>query len=139
MESGGDPAAPLSAAGIVVTRDGERVRAAWPSVGWQLAAFVFITAAEILISITCLEFSYTQAPTHMKSLVMSVYLLSISLGNLFTAVVNAVMRDADGRSTLAGESYYWFFAACMAAATVLLVPVVWWYRPREYLQTEEAA
>jgi hypothetical protein len=49
------------------------------------------------------------------------------------------MRDADGRSTLAGESYYWFFAACMAAATVLLVPVVWWYRPREYLQTEEAA
>jgi len=137
--SGGDLIAPLTAAGMAVTRSGERLQAAWPSVGWQLAAYVVITAAEILISITCLEFSYTQAPTHMKSLVMSVYLLSISLGNLFTALVNAVMRDAHGRSTLAGESYYWFFAGCMAVATVLLVPVVRWYRPREYLQTEEPA
>ena len=30
-----------------------------------------ITAAEILVSITCLEFSYTQAPPQMKSFIMS--------------------------------------------------------------------
>jgi dipeptide/tripeptide permease len=134
---GGDVTRPLATAGIAVTRDGQRLQAAWPSVGWQLAAYVVITAAEILISITCLEFSYTQAPTSMKSLVMSVYLLSISLGNLFTALVNSVTRDADGRSTLAGESYYWFFAGCMAVATVLLVPLVVLYKPREYLQEEQ--
>jgi dipeptide/tripeptide permease len=136
---GGDVTRPLATAGIAVTRDGQRLQAAWPSVGWQLLAYVVITAAEILISITCLEFSYTQAPTAMKSLVMSVYLLSVSLGNLFTALVNSVMRDADGRSTLAGESYYWFFAGCMAVATVLLVPLVLLYKPREYLQEEETA
>lgn len=130
--------ATVAAGGVAVAGDGTRLTAAWPSVGWQLLAYVVITAAEILISITCLEFSYTQAPTHMKSLVMSVYLLSISLGNLFTAGVNAVMRDANGRSTLEGESYYWFFAGCMAVATILLVPVVRWYRPREYLQEEAA-
>jgi len=110
--------------------------ARWPSVVWQLAAYVVITAAEILVSITCLEFSYTQAPPQMKSLVMSLYLLSISLGNLFTAAVNAFTRDASGESSLAGASYYWFFTGCMAVATALLVPVVLLYRPREYLQAE---
>ena len=113
--------------------------ARWPSIGWQLAAYVVITAAEILVSITCLEFSYTQAPPQMKSLVMSLYLLSVSLGNLFTALVNAVTKDASGESVLAGAAYYWFFAGCMAVATVLLIPVVWLYRPREYLQPEADA
>ena len=113
--------------------------ARWPSVGWQLAAYVVLTAAEVLVSITCLEFSYTQAPPQMKSLVMSLYLLSVSLGNLFTALVNAVTSDASGESTLAGASYYWFFAACMAVATALLLPVLWLYRPRDYLQPEADA
>ena len=112
--------------------------ARWPSVVWQLAAYVVITAAEILVSITCLEFSYTQAPPQMKSLVMSLYLLSISLGNLFTAAVNAFTKDASGESILSGATYYWFFTGCMAVATLLLVPVVLLYRPREYLQPETA-
>ncbi|MFM7207064.1 MAG: POT family MFS transporter [Planctomycetaceae bacterium] len=113
--------------------------ARWPSVAWQFAAYVVITAAEILVSITCLEFSYTQAPPQMKSLVMSLYLLSISLGNLFTAAVNFLTRDASGESTLTGASYYWFFTACMAVATALLVPVVLRFKPRVYLQQEADA
>jgi len=110
--------------------------ARWPSVLWQIAAYVVITAAEILVSITCLEFAYTQAPPQMKSLVMSLYLLSVSLGNLFTAAVNMLTRDASGNSTLAGATYYWFFTGCMAVATLLLIPVVLCFRPREYLQPE---
>ena len=123
-------------AGMAVAGDGTRLTARWPSVGWQLLAYVVITAAEILVSITCLEFSYTQAPTQMKSLVMSLSLLSVSLGNLFTALVNSVTQDAAGNSALSGASYYWFFTGCMAVATVLLVPFLWWYQPREYLQEE---
>jgi len=139
VEPAGDATAnrrldPLVAAGIAVTRDGGRVEARWPTVGWQLLAYVVITAAEVLVSITCLEFSYTQAPPHMKSLVMSLYLLSISLGNLFTALVNTLTKDAAGGSTLTGERYYWFFTACMAVATLLLLPVLGRYRPREYIQ-----
>ena len=127
-------AAKLAAAGIAVTGDGTRLAARWPTVGWQLLAYVVITAAEVLVSITCLEFSYTQAPPHMKSLIMSLYLLSISMGNLFTALVNTVTKDAAGNSTLTGERYYWFFTGCMAVATVLLLPVLASYKPREYLQ-----
>jgi dipeptide/tripeptide permease len=126
----------LVGAGVAVTRDGTRLAARWPSVGWQLLAYVVITAAEILVSITCLEFSYTQAPPQMKSLVMSLSLLSVSLGNLFTALVNTFSQDGQGRSLLAGADYYWFFTGCMAVATVLLLPLLWTYQPREYLQDE---
>ena len=126
-------------AGMAVQRDGTQLTARWPSVGWQLLAYVVITAAEILVSITCLEFSYTQAPPQMKSLVMSLYLLSVSLGNLFTALVNTFSQDAAGNSLLAGAAYYWFFCGCMAVATVLFLPLLWTYRPREYLQDEAPA
>jgi len=61
-----------------------------PSVGWLLLAYVILTSAEIMVSITCLEFSYTQAPKKMKSFIMSVFLLSIAVGNTFTAIVNTI-------------------------------------------------
>lgn len=126
-------------AGIAVPRNGDPLTARWPSVGWQILAYVVITAAEILVSITCLEFSYTQAPTQMKSFIMSLYLLSVSLGNLFAALVNTLMQDAAGRSLLTGESYYWFFTGCMGVATLLFLPVLRWYKPREYIQGQEHA
>ena len=126
----------MVSAGLAITADGTRLTARWPSVGWQLLAYVVITAAEILVSITCLEFSYTQAPPQMKSFIMSLYLLSVSLGNLFTALVNTFSQDAAGNALLSGAAYYWFFCGCMAAATLLLLPVMWTYRTREYLQDE---
>ena len=59
-----------------------------PSVAWQFFAYCIVTAAEIMVSITGLEFSYSQAPKTMKSVIMAVWLLSISLGNYVTAAVN---------------------------------------------------
>src|ERR1041385_7365435 len=52
-----------------------------PHIIWQILAFVVLTATEILVSVTHLEFAYTQAPKKMKSLVMCTYLGSIALGN----------------------------------------------------------
>lgn len=59
-----------------------------PSIAWQLLAFIIITAAEVMVSIVGLEFSYTQAPKSMKSLVMACYLASVFLGNEFVSKVN---------------------------------------------------
>lgn len=59
-----------------------------PSIQWQLWAYVLLTSGEVMISITGLEFSYTQAPKTMKSVIMAVWLLSVSIGNIFTSVVN---------------------------------------------------
>ena len=80
-----------------------------PTIGWMVLAYAVLTAAEVMVSITCLEFSYTQAPNSMKSVIMSLYLLSVAAGNEFTAIVNLVIERSDGTSRLPGASYYWFF------------------------------
>jgi POT family proton-dependent oligopeptide transporter len=48
-----------------------------PHVGWQVLAYGFISAAEVVISVTYLEFSYTQAPPSLKSVVMSLPVASL--------------------------------------------------------------
>lgn len=103
-------------------------------VGWQFAAFTIMTAAEVLVSITCLEFSYTQAPNRMKSVIMAVYLLSVSLGNLFTSATNYVIAEPDGTSRLSDTHYYLFFSGLMMAAAVGFVFVALRYRERTYIQ-----
>ncbi|MFT3991385.1 MAG: POT family MFS transporter [Luteolibacter sp.] len=59
-----------------------------PSIGWQLLAFILITAAEVMVVIVALEYAYTQAPRTMKSWVMALFYFSVFGGNQFTAQVN---------------------------------------------------
>lgn len=105
-----------------------------PNISWQVVAYIILTAAEVMVSITCLEFSYTQAPNSIKSIVMSLYMLSVSLGNFITAGVNAVIQNADGTSKLPGATYYWFFTAMMTVAAIMFVAVALKYRGRSYSQ-----
>jgi proton-dependent oligopeptide transporter, POT family len=58
------------------------------SVWWQFLAYLILTMAEVIVSITALEFSYTQAPNQMKSTVMGIFMFSISLGNILVAVIS---------------------------------------------------
>jgi POT family proton-dependent oligopeptide transporter len=107
-----------------------------PSIAWQLPAYAVLTAAEVMVSITCLEFSYTQAPRTMKSFVMAFFMLSISLGNLFTSAVNFVIRNPDGSSALEGADYFLFFTLLMLVTAVLFVVVARYYRGQSYLHAE---
>ncbi|HEX9595968.1 MAG TPA: MFS transporter, partial [Anaerolineales bacterium] len=109
-----------------------------PHIGWQILAYILMTAAEVMVSITVLEFSYTQAPKKMKSLIMGVYLLSITAGNLFTAQVNgfiANQREA-GNTYLEGADYFWFFTYVMLGTAVVFVVWSQFYRGRTYIQGE---
>jgi proton-dependent oligopeptide transporter, POT family len=63
-----------------------------PTVAWQLLAYLIFTSAEILISIVCLEFAYTQAMPKMKSFIMSLFLLSVFVGNAMTGLINDYIR-----------------------------------------------
>jgi len=108
-----------------------------PSIGWQLLAYVVLTAGEVMVSITCLEFSYTQAPRAMKSFVMAFFMLSISLGNLFTSAVNFFINNPDGSSRLAGADYFLFFTLLMLITAVLYVVMARFYRGRTWLHDEQ--
>jgi POT family proton-dependent oligopeptide transporter len=109
-----------------------------PNIAWQVLAYALITSAEIMVSITGLEFSYTQAPRKMKSLIMGVFMLSITAGNLFTAWVNRVIaaQKAAGSSFLDGANYYWFFTGVMVAAAIVFVVWSQFYRGRMFIQGE---
>ena len=87
-----------------------------------------------MVSITVLEFSYTQAPKKMKSLVMATNLMSVFLGNIFVMVVNIFIQNEDGTSKLVGPDYYLFFAGCMFVTAVLFIPVAMRYKEKTYIQ-----
>jgi len=110
-----------------------------PHVLWQILAFVVLTAGEVMLSVTHLEFAYTQAPKKMKSLVMCTYLGSISLGNAFAAAVNFFIQNPDGSVKLKGAAYFHFFVIVMLATAVLFLFVSQFYRGKTYIQDEAEA
>ena len=109
-----------------------------PHISWQLFAYLLLTAAEIMVSITCLEFSYTQAPKSMKSFVMALFFMSIALGNLFTSAVNFFILNDDGSSKLSGSEYFWFFTALMLITAILFIIASRNYQEKTYLHEEQA-
>jgi POT family proton-dependent oligopeptide transporter len=106
------------------------------NISWQLFSYAIMTTAEVFVSITCLEFSYTQAPQKMKSLVMAFFLMSVSLGNVFVAAVNFFIQNDDGTSKLAGAEYYMFFSGCMLVTAFLFIPVALRYKEQTHIQDE---
>ncbi len=111
-----------------------------PHMGWQVLAYAVLTAAEVMVSITALEFSYTQAPRKMKSFIMGIYLLvAIALGNILTARINGYLdvQKKAGSPLLEGASYYWFFTGLMFAAAVVFVIWSQFYRGSTFIQGEE--
>jgi proton-dependent oligopeptide transporter, POT family len=107
-----------------------------PNIIWQVLAFMVLTAAEVMVSVTHLEFAYTQAPQKMKSLVMCTYLGAISLGNFFTAAVNFFIQNPDGSVKLAGASYFFFFVKVMFVTAILFVVIARFFRGKTYIQDE---
>lgn len=104
---------------------------ATPSILWQFFAYVILTAAEVMVSITGLEFSYTQAPNSMKSFVMGLWLLSVALGNFITAQVTSRLQDI---ITIGTPTYFWFFAGLMFLTAIIFMFVASRYKEESYIQ-----
>lgn len=109
------------------------------SVGWQLPAYLILSAGEVMTSITALEFAYTQAPKHLKAIVQALYLWSITAGNLFTALVQKFIQNADGTTKLPGASFYLFFAVLAMGAALVFALIALRYKEVSHLQDEAPA
>lgn len=100
------------------------------NVMWQFFPYLVITMAEVMISITGLEFAYTQAPRSMKSTIMSIWLLTVFFGNLITAYVSKI-----NFFPVASTGYFMFFAILMA----LFAVIFWWmgkqYKVKNYMES----
>jgi POT family proton-dependent oligopeptide transporter len=107
-----------------------------PHIGWQMFAYLILTAAEVMVSITCLEFSYTQAPRTMKSFIMAFFMLSIALGNLLTSLVNFFIQNQDGTSKLGGADYFLFFTGLMLITAFFFMLIIRFYNETTILQEQ---
>ena len=107
-----------------------------PSINWQLLAYVILTLGEAMVSITGLEFSYTQAPNTMKSSVMALWLLTVASGELFVGLVNKWILGAGAAHKINDYQYFTFFTWLMFGAAVVFTIVACFYKGRTYLQSQ---
>ena len=110
------------------------VGGATPSILWQFFAYVILTAAEVMVSITGLEFSYTQAPNSMKSFVMGLWLLSVALGNFITAQVTSRLENI---IVIGTPTYFWFFAGLMFVTALIFMLIASRYKEESYIQNRD--
>lgn len=94
---------------------------------WQIIAYIFLTVGEILVSITGLEFAYTQSPRYMKSTIMSMFFLTIFIGNMFTSWIASINQ-------FEGAAFFYFFAIIMFVVSILFAWVAKGYKNRNYLE-----
>ncbi|KAH9501223.1 hypothetical protein DERF_012084 [Dermatophagoides farinae] len=93
------------------------------SVLWQLFQYMLITAAEIMFSVTGLEFSYSQAPKSMKSVIQAAWLLNVTIGNLLVAII------ADVKLFPKQSMEFFFFAILMLIDIGIFATQAYFYVP----------
>lgn len=95
---------------------------------WQLLPYALLTFGEVLVSATGLEFAYSQAPRAMKGVIMSFWYLSVTMGNLWVLIVNALVRNdgvtsqiaSTGMSVPAFQMFFFAGFALLAALAFML-------------------
>ena len=94
-----------------------------------------------MVSITGLEFAYTQAPKKMKSTVMGFWLLTVTLGNVLVAYLAGVqgpMTQWVSTNVIKGLSetatFFWVFAVLSAASALIFGLRALFYKPKDFTQ-----
>ena len=84
------------------------------SIWWEVLAFITLTLAEVLISITGLELAFVVAPPSMKSFVTALWLMTVAIANFF---INAPV----GRlySTMSPGNYHLMLTGLMVVVIVV--------------------
>lgn len=107
-------------------------RGMYLSILWQIAPYILLTTAEILISTTGLEFAYSQAPRAMKGTIMSLWLLTSAAANLAVAL-------ASWLNVFTGSAQFFFYAALALCAGVALGLIARNYKVMDYFQPQGGA
>ena len=105
-----------------------------PSIWWQVLAYMVLSAAEVLVSITGLEYAYTHSPKSMKSTMTGIWFLVVSAGNLFTALINGYISEGGFLAQhLSGANYEWFFVTIICIFIIVFIFVAPRLKERSYI------
>jgi POT family proton-dependent oligopeptide transporter len=99
------------------------------NVMWQFFPYLVITIAEVMVSITGLEFAYTQAPKSMKSSIMSMWLLTVFFGNQLVSFITKIELYP-----VASTGYFFFFAAVMGLFALIFAFMASGYKVKNFME-----
>ncbi|XP_064465951.1 peptide transporter family 1-like isoform X2 [Ornithodoros turicata] len=92
------------------------------SLFYQIPQYFVITAGEVMFSVTGLEFSYSQAPPSMKSVLQAAWLLTVAFGNIIVVIV------AESRIFEYQSSESFMYAGLMTIDMALFAVMAYFYK-----------
>ncbi|HTL71984.1 MAG TPA: MFS transporter [bacterium] len=123
---------------VIVALIQQRIEAgAHLSILWQTWPWVVITAAEVLVSATGLEFAFREAAPEMKSLIMSFWLLTVAAGNLFVALLTKFLPTSGGAEDAAvSTGRFMLYAGMMFGVAIVFSLIAATYNYRDKAAAE---
>jgi dipeptide/tripeptide permease len=99
------------------------------SILWQALPYLIITAGEVMLSVTGLEFAFSQAPKSVKSTIMSFWLLTVAVGNLLVVIVTG-LNDKVVKAE--GAKEFLFYAILMFLVAGIFIALAVRYKERKF-------
>uniref|UniRef100_A0A4W6G5B0 Solute carrier family 15 member 1 n=1 Tax=Lates calcarifer TaxID=8187 RepID=A0A4W6G5B0_LATCA len=87
----------------------------------QIPQYFFITAGEVMFSVTGLEFSYSQAPSNMKAVLQAGWLFTVAIGNFIVLIVAELAKIPKQWAE------YVLFASLLVAVCVIFSIMAYFY------------
>ncbi|MBN3316088.1 S15A1 protein, partial [Atractosteus spatula] len=88
---------------------------------WQIPQYFLMTSGEVVFSVTGLEFSYSQAPSNMKSVLQAGWLFTVAVGNIIVLIVAEAGQLPDQWAE------YILFAALLVAVSIAFAIMAYFY------------
>uniref|UniRef100_A0AAQ4QJA3 Solute carrier family 15 member 1 n=1 Tax=Gasterosteus aculeatus aculeatus TaxID=481459 RepID=A0AAQ4QJA3_GASAC len=88
---------------------------------WQIPQYFLLTLGEVVFSVTGLEFSYSQAPSNMKSVLQAGWLLTVAVGNIVVLIV------AEAATLQDQWAEYVLFASLLLVVCVIFAIMAYFY------------
>jgi proton-dependent oligopeptide transporter, POT family len=124
---------------VIVAMLQSRVEAgAHISVLWQTVPYIVLTTAEVLISTTGLEFAFREAAPEMKSILMSLWLVTVAFGNILVAGITKVFAgsSAGAHEESVSTGRFFLYAGLTFVVAILFSIVAAFYQYRDRAAAE---
>ncbi len=104
------------------------------SVLWQTVPYLILTAAEVLVSTTGLEFAFREAAPQLKSTIMSFFFLTMTVGDYFIVGITKLFSKAgqgnEAASVSAGRFLLYAGLTAVVAVLFSIIASTYTYRDR---------